>query len=143
MKLRRLRNSLLALSLGAVFGMVRQAAAQLPLLTSIDDFHLAGTQHGALDPTNPPYHDPITTNNVCSFCHSDFGNSNVAPIHQDWSGSMMAQATRDPLFRACMQIANSDAYDVGDMCIRCHSPKGWLEGRSIPTDGAFLTMEDR
>jgi hypothetical protein len=55
---------------------------------------------------------------------------------------MMAQAARDPLFKACVAIANQDAPDSGDLCIRCHSPKGWLEGRSIPTDMSALTGTD-
>lgn len=56
---------------------------------------------------------------------------------------MMAQAARDPLFYACLAIANQDAPESGDLCIRCHSPKGWLEGRSVPTDASALTTQDR
>jgi hypothetical protein len=56
---------------------------------------------------------------------------------------MMAQAARDPLFYACLAIANQDAPQSGDLCIRCHSPAGWLEGRSIPTDGSALNNNDR
>jgi len=32
---------------------------------------------------------------------------------------------------------------VGDLCLRCHTPFGWLEGRSTPTDGSALTAKDR
>jgi hypothetical protein len=35
-----------------------------------------------------------------------------------------------------MAIANQDARSSGDLCIRCHSPFGWMEGRSNPTDGS-------
>jgi PKD repeat protein len=55
---------------------------------------------------------------------------------------MMAQAMRDPLFAACMAVCNQDAPDVGDLCIRCHAPDGWLQGRSIPTDGSALNNND-
>jgi len=56
---------------------------------------------------------------------------------------MMAQAARDPLFKACMAVSNQDVPFVGDLCIRCHSPEGWLGGRSTPTDGSALTAADR
>lgn len=39
--------------------------------------------------------------------------------------------------------ANQDAQDSGDLCMRCHSPAGWLEGRSVPTDGSALNNNDR
>jgi len=29
------------------------------------------------------------------------------------------------------------------LCLRCHSPGGWLEGRSTPTDGSSLNATDR
>ncbi|MBT8288474.1 MAG: T9SS type A sorting domain-containing protein, partial [Bacteroidia bacterium] len=35
-----------------------------------------------------------------------------------------------------------DAVGSGDLCIRCHSPVGWLEGRSTPTDGSALVGDD-
>jgi hypothetical protein len=55
----------------------------------------------------------------------------------------MAQAARDPLFWATMTIAEQDAPASGDLCLRCHTPKGWLEGRSTPTDGSALLDADR
>ncbi len=49
---------------------------------------------------------------------------------------MMAQAARDPLFYAQLDLANADGRParpavagMADMCLRCHSPVGWLEGR--------------
>ena len=44
---------------------------------------------------------------------------------------LMAQAMRDPLFLATMAIANQDAPASGDLCLRCHTPTGWLGGRLI------------
>jgi hypothetical protein len=61
----------------------------------------------------------------------------------NWRGSMMSQAMRDPLYLAALAIANQDAPESGDLCIRCHSPIGWLEGRSEPTNGSALTASDR
>ena len=49
---------------------------------------------------------------------------------------MMANATRDPLFWAALDIANADAASigkpgVGDYCLRCHTPRGWLNGNVV------------
>ncbi len=55
----------------------------------------------------------------------------------------MAQAGRDPLWRAALAVANQDAVDSGETCLRCHMPKGWLEGRSTPEDGTAMTADDR
>jgi hypothetical protein len=56
---------------------------------------------------------------------------------------MMGHALRDPLFTATMVIAEQDAPAAGDLCIRCHTPGGWLEGRSVDTSGGMLTAKDR
>lgn len=102
--------------------------------TTLRDFDLAGTQpleSGVLE--NP------STN--CVTCHGEY-NHTVEPWHT-WRGSMMGQAMRDPLFIATMVVAQQDAPAVGDLCIRCHSPGGWQEGRSADTAGGLLTAKDR
>jgi hypothetical protein len=76
----------------------------------------------------------------CLSCHGDY-NIEVEPYF-NWSGSMMAQAARDPLYEACLAITNQDVPNGGDLCIRCHAPEGWLGGRSIPTDGSALIDSD-
>jgi hypothetical protein len=50
----------------------------------------------------------------------------------------MAQAGRDPLMWAALEIANRDAPNSGEYCLRCHTPKGWLEGHSQAADGSLL-----
>ena len=55
---------------------------------------------------------------------------------------MMAQAALDMIFLANMTIANQDAPDSGDLCLRCHNSRGWLDGRSTPTDGSQMTDLD-
>jgi len=55
---------------------------------------------------------------------------------------MMANATRDPIFWATLAIAEQDFDGAGDLCLRCHSTSGWLEGRSTPTDGSGLAAAD-
>jgi len=102
--------------------------------TTLRDFDLAGTQpleHG-LDLRDP---------SICQSCHG--GYDTVAEPYFAWSGSMMANAARDPLFEACLSIAEQDAAGSGDLCIRCHTSKGWLEGRSVPTDASRILDSDR
>ncbi|MGH2571099.1 MAG: hypothetical protein ACRDGR_07730, partial [bacterium] len=79
--------------------------------------------------------------NLCAACHGNYDPANE-PWH-GWQGSMMGQAARDPLFLACVAVAEQDAPSVGDLCIRCHSPGGWMEGRSVDTSGGLLTAKDR
>jgi hypothetical protein len=55
---------------------------------------------------------------------------------------MMSQAARDPVFRAALAIANQDVQGIGEFCLRCHSPRAWLENRSKPADGSALNRED-
>ncbi len=47
----------------------------------------------------------------------------------------MANATRDPLFWAALDVANHDEPGVGDFCLRCHAPRAWFSGRVVK-DGA-------
>jgi hypothetical protein len=101
--------------------------------TTLADFFLPGSQPGQSGTIDNP--------DFCDNCHGGY-NLAVEPAY-NWRGSMMSQAQRDPLYLACLAIANQDAPDVGDLCIRCHSPKGWLEGRSVPTSGSALTALDR
>jgi mono/diheme cytochrome c family protein len=86
----------------------------------------------------PDLADPDTN---CANCH---GNYDVAvEPWSNWRGSMMSQAARDPLFYACLAVAEQDAPSVGDLCIRCHTPEGWLNGHSVDTSGGMLTDSDR
>ena len=77
----------------------------------------------------------------CKMCHSKTKNQNADPFFS-WQSSMMSQAGRDPVFRASVTIANQDIKGVGEFCFRCHTPRGWLEGRSTPANGSKLNMED-
>jgi hypothetical protein len=100
-----------------------------PEITSTrSDFFFPGTQPGQLTETIPL---PVS----CDRCHTE-------PIYDRWRGSMMSQAGRDPLMWAALTAANHDAPGAGEYCLRCHSPKGWLEGRSHPADGAALLPAD-
>ncbi len=101
--------------------------------TTLRDFDQPGTQPFEGGILNPPA--------ACAVCHGGY-DTNVEPYH-NWQGSMMAQASLDPLFEANMVIANQDAPDSGDLCLRCHLPRGWLQGRSVPTDGSQMLSTDK
>jgi uncharacterized repeat protein (TIGR01451 family) len=110
---------------------VLKHALQIPrpvVATTIEDFFFPGTQPGSLQ-------DDITLPGTCEVCHT-------APIYNTWRGSMMGQAGHDPLFWAALEVANHDAPNAGEYCLRCHSAKGWFEGRSQPADGSALTSQD-
>lgn len=108
------------------------AAAQVP--TTRQDFFVPGSQPGVL---NQPLR---SAQWECAGCHG-FYDTKKEP-YQPWASSMMGQAARDPIFHACLTIANQDAAFVGDLCIRCHSPGGWLNGRADDPSGANLVDRD-
>ncbi len=105
-------------------------AQTLPVPTTIDDFFQPGTQPLVVQET-------VIAGTACTLCHGFFAAQNSP--YERWAATIMAQAARDPLFHACMSIAEQDAAFVGDLCLRCHTPSAWLEGRSTPTDGSALT----
>jgi hypothetical protein len=80
----------------------------------------------------------------CDNCHGNFANPS-SPREEpwfNWAGGMMAHASRDPIFWATMAIGEQDFDGSGDLCLRCHVPEGWLDGRSTPTDGSGLAAGD-
>ncbi len=115
--------------------LTASAASAAPYPSTREDFELPGTQPLSLT-------DPIATPAQCTGCHSNYGSPEVEP-YRAWVGSMMGQSARDPLMWAALAIANQDAEHSGETCLRCHLPKGWLEGRSAPEDGSSMTADDR
>jgi hypothetical protein len=94
---------------------------------------------------------PLGEPDGCMNCHGEnptdaLGNT-VAPGYF-WSGSMMAQAARDPIFWAAMTVAGQDSIwalgnaNAVDICERCHFPEGWLGGRSDPPNASLMTASD-
>lgn len=135
-----LRRGLLALSAAALVsaGLLAVPAvvtAATPLPSTREDFRLPGTQPMTIT-------DNLEVPSNCTGCHASYGAPEVEP-YANWQGSMMAQSGRDPITYAAMAIANQDAPHAGEMCIRCHMPKGWLEGRSVPEDATATTADDR
>lgn len=135
----RSRASGFLIGLGLIVGFASAANAgdpQTQVPTTLNDFAMPGTQPNMLEKGHE-----IAGAETCASCHGFFD-----PAHDQystWSASMMGQAMRDPLFLASMTIANQDAAFAGDLCLRCHTPGGWLEGRSTPTDGSALNDVDK
>ena len=137
MELQRLTRSLAVLCLLVVPVVVAAAGDgtsqnNLPLPITPNDLIQPGTQPETLT-------DELLRPSNCRDCHGDYDKT-VEPFAR-WAGSMMAQASRDPIFYACLAIANQDLNGGGELCLRCHTPVGWLQGRSEPTDGSALDPE--
>jgi hypothetical protein len=117
-----------------VFWVAGYAHAWTPLPVKDDqNVFMPGSQPGEGGNSETP--------GKCDNCHTE-------PITSNWRGSMMAQAARDPLWLSCMTVADQDSIwalgnpNAGDICIRCHSPEGWLGGHSDPTNGDALAGVD-
>ncbi|MDH5675964.1 MAG: hypothetical protein OEZ06_27820 [Myxococcales bacterium] len=82
----------------------------------------------------------------CYNCHD--GYDGKVDIGAHFRGSMMAQAARDPFFWAAVTVAAQDSIwqfgrpNATDLCLRCHLPGGWVEGRSEPTNGSAMLDSD-
>jgi len=55
---------------------------------------------------------------------------------------MMGQSARDPVFWAAVPIAHQDAPGETVDCVRCHSPKAFLDGRGDALAITDLTFDD-
>lgn len=104
-------------------------------LSSDPNLAMPGSQSGSMQ---------LPANSACTKCHGDYDPA-VEPEH-GMQGSMMAQATRDPLWLASVTVAAQDSIwalgnpNATDLCMRCHTPSGWLAGRSEPTNAAALDV---
>jgi hypothetical protein len=134
--IRRRTRVLLVLAAGAFAPLAPVAAAAgRPVPTTVEDFHLPGTQVGDVGT------DAIFDSSTCRVCHGDYGEESAT--HDTWRGSLMAHAARDPLFRAQMSTANQDAANVGYFCMRCHVPLAFVTEHAYPPDGSALDATDQ
>ena len=127
----RRRRGSLVFSLLASAGLALGATAWGALVVP-NEIQQPGTQPGEAGNLESP--------GKCDNCHGGY-NQAVEPAF-NWRGSMMANATRDPIFWATLAIAEQDFDGAGDLCLRCHTTAGWQAGRSTPTDGSGLTASD-
>jgi len=119
-------------------GGIAGGPPQTQIPATLDDFFEPGTQELTVT-------DSLLFSQSCLVCHqytADGNKEHLVNPYDNWSTSLMAQATRDPVWHAALAIANQDVANSGDTCIRCHSPNGWIAGHSVPTDGSALTYTD-
>lgn len=116
---------------------VAPSAALLLLLPT--DVAAAPTQPGELV-------NPLFTADSCDFCHmypnpdDQAGLPPYAPV-RTWQGSLMANSARDPVFWAGVAVADADDPGHTELCVRCHSPRAFLEGNGAATTMDALTVE--
>lgn len=91
---------------------------------------------------------PITPSSNCELCHG-YENALVdellpeyAPL-RTWQGSMMANSARDPVFWAGVAVAAVDSPGDTILCVRCHSPRAFLEGNGDATAFEDLTEDQQ
>jgi MYXO-CTERM domain-containing protein len=89
--------------------------------------NLPGTQPGGLADGAP-----LDNARACGVtCH--FSRDATMPStmpYDGWTGSMMGNTMRDPLFLAALTVAEQDVPGAGDYCLRCHTPPGFVGGRT-------------
>ena len=56
----------------------------------------------------------LLTPGDCGSCHGDYEPASNHEPYPTWAGSMMANASRDPLFWAALDVANNDLPGSGD-----------------------------
>ncbi|NOX59432.1 MAG: hypothetical protein GXP29_11330 [Planctomycetes bacterium] len=144
----RRRGAMLVVVSCVLFAFTPSMFAALPVGTTLEDFFMPGTQPGIGKGTDlqEPLIGPFEQ---CAACHqastpTQTFNESTAQFDR-WASSLMGQAMRDPIFLAALTIAEQDASFSGDLCLRCHAPIGWAEGRvSAPglTDGSGLIAKD-
>lgn len=130
-----------AAPLAALLLVVSITAEPVNLIPSVKDDPLV-----RMPGTQPNQGATIEAPNRCLNCHAGY-NQAIEPGY-NWMGSMMAQASRDPLFWACLTVAAQDSHwavgtpNAVDICERCHFPEGWLAGRSEPPNASAMTGSD-
>ena len=122
------------LSLRAIVGawvLAALVAIAAPAVADVAVANPAGldlTPHG----TQPGLIYSLQHSDSCGGCHGgNNGNQGLFRPHSSWGGSMMANATRDPLFWAALDVANQDFPGAGDFCLRCHTSTGWYGGNVV------------
>ncbi len=121
----------------------RLSAAGLLLLITVGWTPLAVTNDPLvrMPGTQPGQVVDLESDKQCLSCHGGFEMDH-------WKGSMMGQASRDPIFWAATTVAAQDSVwalgnpNAADLCLRCHFPQGWLDKRSDPPNASLMRGED-
>lgn len=111
------------------------ALCLLALASQLADPMGGGTQPGELTT-------PLASNGNCQVCHRSDTDPNMAA--SSYRGTMMDLAGVDPIFLAALEVASNDAPAAAELCIKCHFPRAWLDGRTNGTaeDGFGLLPDD-
>lgn len=111
-------------------------AGPAPFDAGLPDGGTLPPPHAPLPPGQALTHDRFATGAVCGDCHAASATSTALRDAQNqplgltepWSASTMANAARDPLFRAALANEIARAPDAGaviaGVCLTCHSPMG-------------------
>ena len=84
----------------------------------------------------------------CAFCHgynnaaADLDDPPYSPFNT-WQGTMMANAARDPVFWAGVAVAEVDDPEETEACVRCHSPRAFLDGNGGAVSLSELTSAEQ
>jgi hypothetical protein len=102
---------------------------------------LVSTETGTAGPftakgTQPGVTHQLLDSTACATCHGNYAPAADFEPLPTWQGTMMAQATRDPLFWAALDVANNDVPGIGEFCLRCHAPAAFLAGRTEAPGGS-------
>jgi hypothetical protein len=115
-------------------GSAGDGPAFRPLASTLDDFHVPGTQTG--DVVALSYLD----SEECAKCHAF---PSVSSPLNGWTGSLMANSARDPVFFAALSLANHDTPAAGAFCLRCHVPFSTASGSVADVTGESLSARDQ
>jgi MYXO-CTERM domain-containing protein len=99
-------------------------------------------------PTQPgELQNELEGNFSCVTCHSF---PNIEPHLEDtqynpWAvtGTLMGNSAKDPVFWAAVVLASQDAPGDTEDCIRCHSPRAFLDGNGDATSIDELTTAEK
>ncbi len=98
-------------------------------------------------PTEPlELENSVQATSECASCHlflnppANEGEPNISP--QAYTGSLMANSARDPVFWAGVAIAHQDSPGETEDCVRCHAPIAFLEGRGDAISIEELAPQD-
>lgn len=145
--------ALAALTLGACEEVVPN---DVPRTSLPDDEGVAPGDPFALElpPSSAVMHDRFATSRECALCHSnhqsatamrDAAGNEIAPFNL-WQGTMMANAARDPLWRAVMsaEIAATPAAKgvIEEKCMRCHAPMASEAQRAVLNEARLHLLTD-
>src|SRR5258708_18031752 len=108
--------------------MIRGALRLLGLLGAVAA--CAACSSGGGEDQGPTYtRERLMDPNTCKECHADH--------FTEWSGSMHAYSSTDPIFRAMNERGQKETSGaLGDFCVNCHAPLAVRE--KATTDGTNL-----